>query len=253
MTKPEKIVIIGLEGLNPDLVYKWKDELFNLSKIMQEGIYGEIESTIPPLPAPAWSCILCGKNPGHFGFWDSTYRKEYSYGQPEVVNSKVINGRVSTLYKILPEYGKKIAIVDVPFTYPAPKISGGYSISGSDKEFTFAASLKEEIKRIVGEYITDISTSGIDFEQVDKDKLLKRIHDMDRQRFDLIKHFIEDKGCDFILAVAQGTDKVARLFYRYFDENHPKYTPNTKYKDAIKNHCSYCPKQLQYPKARWKD
>jgi predicted AlkP superfamily pyrophosphatase or phosphodiesterase len=30
MQKPKKVVMIGLDGLNPDLVYQWKGELPNL-------------------------------------------------------------------------------------------------------------------------------------------------------------------------------------------------------------------------------
>jgi len=37
MQKPKKVVMIGLDGLNPDLVYQWKGELPNLSKLMEEG------------------------------------------------------------------------------------------------------------------------------------------------------------------------------------------------------------------------
>lgn len=246
---PNKIVLIGLDGLNPELVNKWQSELPTIHKLMEQGIYGKIKSTVPPNSPPAWSGVLSGKNPGHFGFWDFTYRNDYSYGEPEGVSSKVLNERTGTLYKVLSECGKKVAMVNVPVTYPSPEILGGYAVSSFmspslDNQFTFPASLKEEIKGIVGDYIIDISDPGTDFRQMDKEGALKRIYGMDRQRFELTKYFIKDKNSDFVFTVIMGTDRVSHLFYRYFDENHVKYTPDEKYETALRNHYRFCDRNI---------
>jgi len=247
--KPQKIVVIGLDGLNPDLVYQWQNELPNIKKLMGQGIYGKIESTIPPTCPQAWSCVLSGRNPGRFGFWDFTYRNDYCYGQSELVSSKVRDERVDTLYKILPEYGKRIAIINVPVTYPPPEIPNGYSISSImtpslDSQFTYPASLKGGIERIVGDYIIDASTSDMNFRQMDRELVLKRIYDMDRQRFQLTKHFVKNKHCDFVFTVVMGTDRVSHLFYRYFDKDHIRHTPHPKHKDALKNHYQFCDENI---------
>ena len=249
MQKPKKVVMIGLDGLNPDLVYQWKSELSNLSKLMEEGIYGKIKSTIPPITPQAWSCILTGKNPGHFGYWDFTYRDDYSYGQSELVNSRVRDERVDTIYEILSGYNKKVAIINVPVTYPPPEIPGGYSISSFmipnlNKQFTYPASLKKEIEKIIGQYIIDASTSDMNFRQMDKEVVLKRIYDMDKQRFELTKYFIKEKKCDFVFTVIMGTDRMPHLFYRYFDKNHRRYTPHPKYESALKNHYKFCDESI---------
>lgn len=249
MQKPKKVVMIGLDGFNPDLVYQWKDELPNLSKLMEEGIYGKIKSTVPPITPQAWTCVLTGKNPGHFGYWDFTYRDDYSYGQPELVNSKVRDERVDTIYKILSGYNKKVAIINVPVTYPPPEIPDGYSISSFmtpslNKQFTHPASLKKEIEKIIGQYIIDASTSDMNFRQIDKEVVLKRIYDMDKQRFELIIHFIKEKKCDFVFTVIMGTDRMPHLFYRYFDKNHRRYSSHPKYKNALKNHYKFCDENI---------
>jgi predicted AlkP superfamily phosphohydrolase/phosphomutase len=249
MQKPKKVVMIGLDGLNPDLVYQWKGELPNLSKLMEKGIYGKIKSTVPPITPQAWSCILTGKNPGHFGYWDFTYRDDYSYGQSELVNSRVRDERVDTIYEILSGYNKKVAIINVPVTYPPPEIPGGYSISSFmipnlNKQFTHPASLKKKIEKIIGQYIIDASTSDMNFRQMDKEVVLKRIYDMDKQRFELTKYFIKEKKCDFVFTVIMGTDRMPHLFYRYFDKNHRRYTPHPKYESALKNHYKFCDESI---------
>lgn len=250
MQDSTKVVIIGLDGLNPDLVYQWTDELPALSRFMDQGIYGKIKSTIPPITPQAWSCVLCGRNPGHFGYWDFTYRNEYCYGQPELVSSKVRDSRVDSIYKTLSDSGKRVAIINVPVTYPPPEIPNGYSISSFmtptiDRQFTYPATLKEEISGIIGDYIIDASTSDMNFREMDKEKVLNRIYDMDRQRFELTKYFIKEKKCDFIFTVVMGTDRVPHLFYRYVDKQHKRYTYHEKFKDALKNHYRFCDQEIE--------
>ena len=87
-----KLVHIGLDGLNPDLVQEWRAELPNLDGLMEEGMWGRMESTVPPITPQAWTCMMSGRNPGQFGFWNFTYRSEYSYGEPNLVNSGVVMG-----------------------------------------------------------------------------------------------------------------------------------------------------------------
>lgn len=250
MQESTKVVIIGLDGLNPDLVYQWKDELPVLSRFMEQGIYGKIESTIPPITPQAWSCLLSGKNPGHFGFWDFTFRDEYCYGQPELVNSRIRDTRVDSIYKILAGHEKRVAIINVPVTYPPPEIPNGYSISSfltpsTDRQFTHPASLKDEIQRIVGDYIIDASTSDMNFRQIDKEYVIKRIYDMDTQRFQLTKYFIKEKNCDFIFTVIMGTDRIPHLFYRYCDKNHKRYERHDKLQYALRNHYKFCDQNLK--------
>jgi len=245
-----KVILLGLDGLNPELVYKWQDELPNIKKIMEQGIcYGKVKSCVSPTAASTWSSVLSGKNPGQFGFWDFTYRKDYSYGEPELATSRVRDERTGTLYKILSEFGKKVAVVNVPVSYPPPEIPNGYSISCSmtpdlESEFTYPPSLKEEIKKIIGDYLIDASPSGTDFRQMNKEETIKRIYDMDKQRFVLTKHFITNKDCDFVFTVIRGTDRMAHLFYRYFDENHVRYTASENYKDGLKNHYRFCDENI---------
>jgi len=238
----KKVVIIGLDGLNPDLVYDWKDELPTIRKLMNRGIHGRIKSTVPPTTAAAWTSLMSGKNPGQFGFWGSTYRDDYSYGEPRLVNSQRI--RTDTLYDILPRYGKKVAIINVPVTYPPLNIPDGFCVSSVALDvkggLTYPAELKEEITKVVGEYLTDACEVEADFAQMDKDKVLERIYKMDQQRFDLLGHFIQNKNCDFVCCVITGTDRVPRLFYGYLDKSYMKYTHDSKYEDAIKNHYKFC-------------
>ena len=70
---PKKVVLLGLDSLNPDLIDCWKKDLPNFSSMMYGGTFGRMESTVPPGPPQTWTSVLTGKNPGQFGFWGPHY------------------------------------------------------------------------------------------------------------------------------------------------------------------------------------
>lgn len=246
----KKVIIIGLDGCNPDLVYKWIDELPNFKRLMDKGIHGHMESTIPAITPQAWTAVLSSRNPGAFGFWDFSYRDDFSYGEPKLVNSGKSRSSVKTLDMIMPEHGKVAALINVPVTYPPVQIKNGYCISDfmtpsvTDHDFTWPVELKSEVEELVGEYILDASTSETNFRKMDRESVKERIYKMDEQRFTLLKHFINTKNCDFIFTVIMGTDRMPHLFYRYMDESHVRYTPDEKWKDALKDHYKFCDKNI---------
>ena len=58
-----KIVVLGLDGLNPELVKRFSDELPNLKKMQQEGIWGDIESIVPATTPQVWTCSSVWSEP----------------------------------------------------------------------------------------------------------------------------------------------------------------------------------------------
>jgi len=55
-----KLLIIGLDCADTELVFEWKDELPNLKKLIEGGAYGPLHSTHPPITVPAWAVMICG-------------------------------------------------------------------------------------------------------------------------------------------------------------------------------------------------
>jgi len=241
-----KIIVLGLDGFSPELVERWSGELPNLTKMQQDGVWGDIRCTVPPTTAQAWTSVRSGRNPGAFGFWDSTYRDDFVYGEPKLADSEAAE-RVDLLQKLLPKMGQRVAIVNVPVSWPPKKIPAGFCVSGPDTQdqgnFTYPESLADEIRGLVGEYIFRLSEGGLVCLQMERDKVLKKIYDMDAQRFTLIKHFIK-KRCDHILAVVVGPERMAHNFYQYADETYKRYDPDPKYKNALLDYYKWIDKNV---------
>ena len=82
-------MILGIDGFDPELIRQWINEMPNLKEMQEKGLWGAMESTVPPAAACAWTCVQCGRNPGSYGFWDSTYRDDFSYGGLKLASSIV--------------------------------------------------------------------------------------------------------------------------------------------------------------------
>ena len=76
----KRVLVIGLDCAEPSLVFeRWADHLPNLTNLRSNGIWGKLESTIPPITIPAWASMMTGKLPGSLGFYGFRNRKDYSY------------------------------------------------------------------------------------------------------------------------------------------------------------------------------
>ena len=75
-----KVLVIGLDGATWDLLEPLlaKGMLPTFNKLMDKGMWGELESCIPPITMPAWACMITGKNPGKIGLIHFLMRKENS-------------------------------------------------------------------------------------------------------------------------------------------------------------------------------
>jgi predicted AlkP superfamily phosphohydrolase/phosphomutase len=68
-SKKGKLIIIGIDAGTFKLIKPWVEEgeLPTLAKLMNEGVYGILESTVPPITSPAWPSFMTGCNPGKHG------------------------------------------------------------------------------------------------------------------------------------------------------------------------------------------
>ena len=61
-----KICVLGLDCAAPEIVFG-DERLVNLRRLMDLGVYGRLESVIPPITVPAWMCMSTSQDPGSLG------------------------------------------------------------------------------------------------------------------------------------------------------------------------------------------
>jgi len=89
-SKIRRIVIIGFDGLDPDLCqqYMHQGKLPNLAKIQQNGSFCPLQTTMPAISPVAWSTFATGVNPGKHNIFDFFTRDAQTY-QPVLSSARI--------------------------------------------------------------------------------------------------------------------------------------------------------------------
>ncbi len=111
--KLPRVIVIGLDGATWDLLEPWvrEEKLPTFKKLMREGAWGKLRSTIPPITFPAWGSIFTGKNPGKLGV--------FAFVNVDCENRSLNINTPSSfkdepLWKILNKYGYKTCMIGIP-------------------------------------------------------------------------------------------------------------------------------------------
>jgi len=238
-----KVFVIGMDCMAPQLVFEqWRDDLPHLKKLMDQGLWGEIESTIPPITVPAWSSMMSSKDPGELGFYGFRNRADYSYDRMYIATSKEV--KEDRVWDILSRDAKQVILVGVPQTYPPSPVYGqmvtSFLTPSTQGRFTYPPELKPELEGLVGKYMLDIEGFRTD----DKEWLLGQIYQMTDQHFTVVKHLLKSKPWRFFMYVEMGPDRIHHGFWKHHDPVHPRHDPSSPFRNAIKDYYKHLDAQI---------
>lgn len=232
MVNKNKVIVIGLDGAPYQLVHKWTQngELPNLARLIRQGSFNILKSTIPVHSPTAWSSFITGLNPGKHGIFDFVRRDQDDY-RLRVVQATEIRG--ASLWRYLGENGLKVGVMNVPMTYP-PEPVNGYLISGLGTPdytpYTYPPELTDELNsagyRVNKKFFY---MPGRD------DEWLEDLTNITDQRGKTAVRLLQEKPWDFFMVVFRNTDEIGHFFWRHMDESHPRHDPQAppRYKTAI--------------------
>jgi predicted AlkP superfamily phosphohydrolase/phosphomutase len=159
MPIPE-LTVIGLDAATFDVIDPLVEagELPNLARLLEGGARGTLRSTTHPLTPLAWTTMATGVNAARHGIWDFTERDETGYGL------RIVNGshsRAPAIWARLSTSGRRVGVVNVPFTWPAQEVNG-FAIAGMDSAaredgMTSPRDLIAELQRRFGRLLLDHS------------------------------------------------------------------------------------------------
>lgn len=244
MPEIEKVVIVGLDSADPGLVFeRWLDDLPTLRRLVQHGLWGRLESCIPPLTVPAWSCMASGKDPGELGVYAFRNRRDWSYENLAIATN--IDIRQPRLWDHVGRAGHPSILLGVPQTFPIVRPPRGCQVTcfltpGRNSPYTHPPELKDEIAEAVGEYVFDVS----DIRRADRAGLLEDIRRMAAQRFTLARHLLNTHPWTLLWLVEMGLDRVHHGFWHDMDPQHRRYTPGSPFENAIRDYYRFLDEQL---------
>ena len=226
-----RLALIGLDCADPDLLRDLLPQLPTLSALVEEGSFGHLRSVDPPITIPAWMSMMTGVDPGKFGVYGFRNRADYSYTGLKITTSAAF--RAETVWDVLGRHGLRSILLGIPGTYPPKPVRGilvsGFLAPGTDSAYTYPAALRDEISRVVGEYILDVRGFRTD----DKPWLIEELRRMTERRFALARHLVMHHDWDFFGMVEIGTDRIHHGLWSHYDKAHRKYDPTSPFHDAI--------------------
>lgn len=145
----DKMVIIGFDGMDPDLVREFMaaGQLPNLQKVMSTGGLYDLDTTVSPESPTAWASFATGVNPGKHNIYDFLVRDTTTY-MPDL--GMVTRTPPTFLWNWIPtsrpaihtlrggtsfwvtagEAGVRSSILTVPVTFPPEEVPNGELLAG---------------------------------------------------------------------------------------------------------------------------
>ncbi|MCQ6254056.1 alkaline phosphatase family protein [Methanocaldococcus sp.] len=235
----KKLLVIGIDGATWDLIKVWTDKgyLPTFKKLIDNGTWGILESTIPPWTIPAWESMTTGKSPDKLGFATFTIRENYKF-IPYLFKYK----EQKRIWDFLSDKGYKVVVANLPNIYSVKEINGCL-ICGwlclDKNNIMYPKDLIDEINNHCGGYKLDIFDvdlkSGILIDKSINDKeYIKNCEDLLENHFSVFKYLLQKYEWDFGFLVFVSPD---RIMHRCWDEeillNHYKKI-DEKIKELLK-------------------
>ena len=250
--QPRKVFVVGLDCAPPAVLFQTsaenrlglKEQLPTLSRLMGEGIYGPLSSSIPCITVPAWTSMVSSKDPGVLGFYGFRNRADYSYDRMTIATANAIHEK--RVWDVLSEVDKTSIAVGVPQTYPVQPLKGHmiscFLTPSTDRQYTYPHELRHEIERVLDGRPYDVDVPQ--FRTEDKSFLLWQIQEMTEKRFAVIKYLLREKPWDFFMFVEIGLDRIHHGMWKLWDVEHPRHEPGNPYQDSIPEYYRYLDREV---------
>ena len=215
-----RLTVVGLDAATFDVIDPMiqAGELPNIADVFASGSRGVLRSTTHPLTTQAWTTMLTGVNAGRHGMWDFCERDETGY------RLRMVNGsyrRSPAVWDYLTAAKRRVGIVNVPFTWPAPEVNG-FSIAGVDaasreRGLAYPETLLSELRQRYGKLEFDHELPLDHDGYIDVDRMGAAIE----QRVDACLWLRERFEPDLLLAVFMAADHMQHYGWLEWEEQGP--------------------------------
>ncbi|MCZ2845820.1 MAG: alkaline phosphatase family protein [Candidatus Bathyarchaeota archaeon] len=211
------LIIIGLDGVPYSLLRNLseKDIMPNTKSIIKNGIFRQMESSIPEVSSVAWSSLITGKNPGEHGIFGFTDLSPHTYNY-EFPNFNSL--RKPPFWEKIEE---KSVIINVPNTYPVKEMNGVHIsgfVSVDLEKSVHPKSLISKLKEL--DYRLDVDSQkahkSLELFLYDLDKTLKA-------RIQAYQYLWDSQDWKVFMLAFTGTDRLMHFLWNSYEDEQHKY------------------------------
>jgi len=228
MTDATKIMFIGLDSADPDLIREWSAEgaLPNLKRLLDTGAWGPVLGTLFGTGA-YWPSVFSGVNPARHGRYSSRQIVRGTYDTYRFTNSDI---KRAPFWIALSRAGRRVAIIDVPHAPPSNDVNGmeicywAMHDPVSPVVRTWPATLAAKIQvRFGSDPVNPCDAQNRrpeEFREL-RERLLRRIV----MKADLSSHYLAKGGWDLFMTVFGDSHCAGHQFWHIHEPSHPLHYP----------------------------
>jgi predicted AlkP superfamily phosphohydrolase/phosphomutase len=228
-------IVLGLDGATWGILEPLVEagELPNIAALRETGNGGSLESTVPPVTAPAWLSMATGRNPGKTGVFYFFRRDSPDSYEFSPVDASDFRGW--SVWDYLSANGESVGVFNVPLLHPPYEVDG-YVVSGigapGDGPHATPPELAEELDTVTGGYELKVPYASPEYEG----RPGALVDDLQRvlgKRATAIEHLLETRPTDHFFGVVSATDWAQHYLWPDHDTSHPLHDPESPHQDAL--------------------
>ncbi|HEX2676683.1 MAG TPA: alkaline phosphatase family protein [Polyangiales bacterium] len=237
MAGTRRVLMIGLDCAAPELVFeRYRDALPNLSRLMREGAWGRLRSTLPPITVPAWASMFSGRDPGELGLYGFRNRERGSYALRIADSSDV---RVPMVWNRAGDAGKHVSVLFAPPSFPPRAVNGElvscFLTPSAEEPHTHPAALADELSARFGPYRPDVD----DYRTDELARLKSELYELTAQHFAIAEHVLRTRKPELLVMVEIGLDRFHHAFWSLIDERDPRHVPGNAFANAGREYYAF--------------
>ncbi len=217
-----RVVVIGIDSATLDLIepYVAAGHLPHIARLLRNGVYAPMRSTLPVMSPPAWTSMISGQNPGKHGIYDfirfipGTYRIQ-------ATRSDQTNYR--TVFDLASLHNRRVLAVNIPLTYP-PRPVHGTMISGpivpGRGVFTHPSDVSQKL--VSNGYRQEVDMK---YTRGEDAAYLEEIRNVTSSQVQTCMWLMQREPWDIAMIVLRGVDEVMGFMWHHIDPQHPWHDP----------------------------
>jgi len=213
------IFVFGLDGATFKIIDSFinKGHLPFIKKLAQQGIKKNLIGSFPPITAPSWSSFITAGNLGKHGVYDFVIKKApFSDKSGRVASGSCLKDE--PFWQQWVKDGKRVALINLPMTWPINKIKNGLTISSvltpRGRDWYYPKKIGSILEK-VGYRIEDFDfLDRIQKEQTSSFEKTRNLKQMAKSKYLLTKELIAKNNWDFFFMLFSETDWSQHLFWR---------------------------------------
>lgn len=219
MAARRKVVILGVDGADFRYYRRWMAAGLapTFARLAEHGRMGILQSTYPPVTAPAWISLMTGEQPGSHGIvgFAAPFTGEYTR---KVVSSRSFDA--ATIWEHASRHGGRNLVMNVPLTWPVRPVEGTL-VSGmltpEGAEFTHPPGLQARLKQLQPDYVIDLIWQIYKGRGLD---LVRDVSAMTRVQTELCTKLARSESWDFLMIVFTGMDRLQHCLHEHIMAAH---------------------------------